>query len=144
MTKTAQEIRIALIEAGIVTPSVFVADSTYKPCRSDWLVGEYDQWFRSALKALGLEQWSAENGDCDDYADLYSVLARICHMRTSGSKGTGLPVGVLFFNKNRLGGHAINVAVTSDQGVVFPEPQAAKTLLKLHNEEKMSAWLAKL
>lgn len=141
---TSAEVRIALLQAGIVTPSVFVADVAYKPCRSDWLTGEFDEWFRKALDALGLREWSPENGDCDDYADLYSVLARICHRRTAGSAGTGLPVGILWFNRQGIGSHAGNLAITSDQGVVFPEPQSAKTVLKLHNEEKASSALVKL
>lgn len=143
---TAIEVRTRLLEAGIVTPSAFFADADYKPPRADWLTGEFDDWFRKCLAALQLEAWAAENWDCDDFADLYAVLARICHRRTAGSAGTGLPVGILWFQQRQrgAGGHAINLAVTSDLGVVFPEPQAAKTLLKLQNEEKASAWLAKL
>lgn len=141
---TQAEVRTALINAGVVTPCTFLADTYYKPCRADWLTGEFDDWFRAALKALDLEKWVEENGDCDDKACLYSVLARICHAKTPGSAGTALPVGELWFTQKTGGGHAVNVAVTSDQGVVFIEPQIRKTVLRLHNDEKASAFLAKL
>lgn len=117
----AEVMRVGLLHA--LTPP---GDATYSAPKSSWLLGEYAAWLEKALAALGCATYTPESGDCDDFADLYAVLARIAHRRTPGSAGSALAVGTLFYTQDKGGGHAINVVYTSDLGLIFVEPQTCK------------------
>lgn len=129
MTLTAQQLRSALILAGV--PPLAIAepsDAVYMPPAADWLK-DFHLWFLSTLEAFGVRDYKAESGDCDDFADLFSAFARITHRRTSPDAGAALPIGR--FNFSRIPGapdgreerHAINWVFTRNQGLVFVEPQ---------------------
>ena len=132
----------ALANEGLLRAVIKLGDADYNTPRADWLLGEFEGWFRDALRRLGIEAYVDEAGDCDDYADLYAVLARVCHRRMPKCAGTALPVGVLHYRTSAGNGHAINVALTSDRGLLYIEPQTGKTVT-LTAEEKRSAWLLK-
>lgn len=134
-----------LIEARLwhAVPRGQLADAAYAPPRRDWLLGEFASFFRQSLVALGASTYTAESGDCDDYAALYAALARLCHRRTPGHAGAGLPVGVVWYPQRTGGGHAVNVAITSDAGVIFIEPQTQRQI-ELTPEECSSARLVVL
>jgi predicted transglutaminase-like cysteine proteinase len=117
-----------------------MADATYAPPRFDWLIGEFDHWFRQSLNALGIAPYVPEAGDCDDYAALYVALAKVCHRRMPGCAGTALPIGFLHY-VSANGPHAVVVAITSDVGLVVLEPQIPGKLLDLTQAERKSAWL---
>jgi hypothetical protein len=135
----------ALIHGGLwhAAAHARLADASYAPPRLDWLTGEFDRWYRQALRAFAIEAYVAESGDCDDYADLYAALARICHRRMPDSAGAGLPVGVLHY-VSLAGPHAVVLAITSDAGVVAIEPQRPGHVLTLTRAERSSAWLLKI
>ncbi len=143
--KTADRITLglALAHAGLSHAAAPLADSAYQPPTRDWLTGEFYAWYRSCLFQLGCTGYKAENWDCDDFADLFAAFARICHRRTSPNAGAALPVGILWYVAAGRGGHAVNVALTSDHGLVVIEPQSGN-LLTLTPEEAASAWLLKL
>lgn len=143
MLLTSAQLRTHILAAGITAPSILTADATYKAPLASWLLREFDQYFRQYLTAMRLQLWAAENWDCDDFSDLYAVLAKICHRRTPGSDGTGLPVGVIWYMQEGVGAHSIVSAFTSDLGLIFIEPQRARTRLMPTPQEKGFAWLAK-
>lgn len=136
----------ALMNAGLghAWPKRPLADAAYAPPRADWLLGEFDAWFRTCLARLGIVPYLPEAGDCDDYAALYSVLARVCHRMMPAPGGYALPIGELYYVAEGRGPHAINIAVTSDRGVIFIEPQLPGRTLNLTPAERSSAWLLKL
>lgn len=142
----ANLVQAELLRAGVfhASASVRLGDAFYAPPALDWLLKEFDRWYRQMLLRLGIVPYVAEAGDCDDYADLYACLARVCHRRMPGVEGAALPVGILHYEAAGLGPHAINVALTSDRGLVFIEPQRVGTVLNLSAEERRSAWLLKL
>lgn len=143
MLLTSAQLRTHILAAGISTPTVLTGDLSYKAPLASWLLGEFDDYFRQCLTALGLQTWAAENWDCDDFADLYATLAKICHQRTPGSDGTGIPVGVIWYLQEGTGPHAVNAAITSDQGLIFIEPQRSRARLRPTDKEKGHAWFAK-
>lgn len=142
MTLTAAQLRLYLASAGISPPSLLTADRGYKAPTAAWLEGTFLTWFRVVLAELSLTKWAAEKWDCDDFADLYACMARVCHARSPGADGFGLAVGVLWFTQATGGGHAIIIAYTADRGLVTIEPQTGKAIT-LKATEAQSAWLAK-
>lgn len=136
---TAADLRLQLALAGMTAPA-FIADAAYLLPRADWLLGEFEKYYRASLHALVGSDWSAERWDCDDFADLYAILARICHRRTPGSERTGLAVGSLWYTRPGVGGHAINVALTSDKGLIFIEPQQPANQISLSATDRSTAW----
>lgn len=130
--------------AGIKNGAIFLNDSNYVAPHSSWLLGEYDSWFSSVIETLGLA-YSTDMWDCDDFADLYSSLARICHRKTKGALiDHGLPVGIIHFQQANGGGHAVVAAFTSDKGLLFIEPQLRANVVPMTKENLSSAWLFKI
>jgi hypothetical protein len=132
-------LRAELIRGGLLHAAAPFSDATYAPPKLSWLTGEFDRWFRQSLNALKIAPYVPESGDCDDYAALYAALAKVCHRRMADSEGAGLPVGILHY-VSAQGPHAIVVALTSDRGLVFIEPQNGDEFL-ITTEERASAWL---
>lgn len=133
-------IQAELTRAGLLHAAAPLSDATYAPPKLGWLTGEFDHWFRQGLNALAIAPYVAEAGDCDDYAALYTALAKVCHRRMPGSPGTALPVGILHY-VSTTGPHAVVVAITSDAGLVVIEPQLPRKTLTLTPAEAKSAWL---
>jgi hypothetical protein len=139
----ADQLRLELTGAGIPDFAIWLGDAAYLPPARDWLVGDFYRWFHGCIGALGVSSYRREAWDCEDFADLFAAFARICHRRTSPDSRAGLPVGILYYVREAGGGHAINVALTSDHGVTFIEPQNGE-LLSLTPAEKASTWLLKI
>lgn len=124
MTLTGQQLRAALIAAGIPPAAILpFADDLYQPCRADWLTGDFHRWFLKALEALDIRAYEPGAGDCDDFASLFASFARIAHRRTPHGKGAALPIGPLWYDTLPRSHHAICWAYTVQKGVIFPEPQ---------------------
>jgi Agglutinin C-terminal len=127
------------MRVGVLHAAVPLADRIYTPPKSEWLLTAYDAWFRQCLAGLNSLSYVAEAHDCDDFAQFYATFAKICH-RKMGLK-TALPIGIFYYEKEGQGKHAINVAYTSDLGLIFIEPQQRGTIVNLTNKEKLSSWL---
>lgn len=134
-------LQATVLRAGLLHALAPLADASYALPKLGYLLGPYASWFREALGKLGAADYMPESGDCDDFADLYATLARIAHRRTSGSKGTALAIGVLYYTQDKGGGHAINAAVTPDFGLVFIEPQTGKQVFLSPTELKSATHL---
>lgn len=135
-----------LVREGLwhAVPKGILRDERYAPPRADWLLREFDFWFRSCLPKLGMAAYLPECADCDDYAELYATLAQVCHRSMPGRGGepAGFPVGPLYFHpRGGQGGHAVVVAMTSDEGLLVIEPQQPGKRLHLSTAEKQSAKL---
>lgn len=125
MTLTGHQLRATLIAAGIPPAAIWpLSDNVYMPCRAAWLTGDFHRWFMKTLEALDVRAYSSESHDCDDFADLFAALARVTHRRTVGpGVAAALPIGRINFQTLPGTYHAITWAMTSDRGVIFPEPQ---------------------
>lgn len=131
-TVTHGQILLAALAVGIPAAAIVEpSDLVYRPCRLEWLMGDYHRWFMRAIEQLGVSVPSPEDGDCDDFTDMFCTLARIAHRRTmkaEGLSGAALPIGRMNFllrpdePVDNKGKHAIAWAYT-DRGLVFPEPQ---------------------
>ena len=141
-TLDRSHVAAALMQAGYPASATHISDLAYSPPRCDWLTGEFAAWFRSALFALNISTYKAEAWDCDDYADLFAALARMCHRRTSPDSGTALPIGVIHYRASS-GPHAVVIALTSDRGLVAIEPQTGG-LITVNAVEAFGAWLVKV
>lgn len=140
---TSNELRTKLLQAGIPNAAIYLGDATYQSPKADWILGEFDDWFRSVLTALDLG-YSTDRWDCEDFSDLYASLARICHRKTADAQAAGLPVGILWYTPKTGAGHAVVVAHTSDRGLLFIEPQTAATEITLNRTQAESCWLCKI
>jgi hypothetical protein len=120
---------------GIPGPTnIAIADETYwMPTRQKL----EDLWTSTLLWQY---QYSAEYMDCDDFALLlHALIVRDRYKQINEHKvpkgewyswAIGQCWGSRF--KNNEGGHAINIAFTSDEGVLLLEPQALPATLKLN------------
>lgn len=138
-TLGAVDVAAVLMTSGLVRTLPRLNDAEYALPSCGWLLDSFYPWFRSFLQAFGVLEYRAEAGDCDDYAALYAALARLCHRRMAGSTGTGLAVGYMHYLTANGTSHAVVVAITSDRGPVFIEPQTGLTV-SLSDAERASAW----
>lgn len=78
-----------------------------------------------------------ERFDCDDFSRTFALFASICNNLEGPNGFQGIAVGELWYMREDLIGktsHAINIIVTSDQEVIFIEPQNGK-LIHLSDSE---------
>lgn len=142
-TINANDLRRVLLQAGIPNGAIYLGDGEYQAPKANWLLDEFDDWFRSMLTALDLG-YSTDMWDCEDFSDLYAALARICHRKTPEATAAGLPVGILWYAQAPDAGHAIVVAYTSDRGLIFIEPQIRGKEVTLDQSETKTCWLCKI
>jgi hypothetical protein len=133
-------LQAAVLREGFLAALIPAADQNYSAPKSDWLTRECFNWVTVILTRLKVLPYRPEAWDCDDFADTFKVFASVCHRRMGVN--TGLAVGVIHYTSEKQGPHAINMALTSDLGLVFFEPQTGK-LVTLTPEEKKSIWHAR-
>lgn len=104
---------------------VWPRDDHYALPQLSWLRGEFRNYYRAELFRLNLTQWSKQDNDCDNRADLYRALAGVCkgHMRL----GDGLSLAVAYIEYWNVraavpGWHAINAAAIEGGALVYIEP----------------------
>ena len=118
------DIRYLLGQHGSYPATVLAADAAYQEMTKSWLLNDFKKWFNEVKHAIGFV-YTPEASDCDDFAVLYSALARLCHAKTRPGGGA-LAIGPIWYQSN-AGPHAIVVAFT-DEGIVFVEPQTGDSL----------------
>lgn len=129
----SDDLQIAISDLG-VHPSTgwFPTDRKYVSPSEPWIGGTFSDALNTLKFQLGLQEWTAEEFDCDDFARVSAAYASILHHKTAGrEKGTGLAFGEFHYMKDApYGGHAINIAlVAASDGkpkLVFYEPQTCK------------------
>lgn len=102
-----------------------IRDARYALPQLSWLRQEFRSYYRRELERLGLTNWSAEDNDCDNRADLYRVLAQVCKARMKLGDGLALAVCYIEYYRSAVapfGMHAINAAVVEGPRLVFIEP----------------------
>ena len=124
---------------------VYAADRDYALPTLGWLLKTFYPWFQGEMFRIVANKW-AKRFDCDNFAQFFAAWAAVSHWGASQTdRPEGLAVGECWYKQDSVGGHAINIAVTEEDGeqvVAFIEPQNGKRL-KLSQMELYSIWLVK-
>ena len=125
-------------------------DGDYAVPTRRWLEHTFVPYFQSYKAAYGVEFWTKEEFDCDDFALCFAAEARKAHHRSQSPdkpKDCTLSVGFMHFTSHGSGGigegyHAACVAVvwnqeTNEQETLTLEPQNGWTT-QLKPEERQS------
>lgn len=138
MALTEDEFHNSLRDFLGVQPDVQFSDSTYSIVQKEWLIYAWYEYFEKVLDGLKITGWKS-NFDCDNFALLYLALIQACHTKAN-AKTEGIAVGMIWFESDSIGGHAVNIALT-DKGWVCVEPQNGAEMI-LSVKEKQSCWFA--
>lgn len=143
-TISDKEIRL-LFEQCLHAPFV-PSDKTYACPTSEWVTKHFYNWLKLVQVKLGVSKWQRTN-DCDNFSARFAAFAPICHSLTIADQPDapeGIAVGEFWYHRRDSGGgHAINFAITVDEGLIFIEPQNG-SVLKLFDTEMRSCFLIKL
>ena len=116
------------------------SDTVYDKPKKSWILNEFYSWYSNVyLSLVGINKWQ-KKFDCDDFAASFKLGAQVAHSKSKG-KNDGFAVGVIWYNDEKMGYHAIN-AVFTDKGLIFVEPQNGKEK-KLSKDEKNSIYFVK-
>lgn len=125
---TSKEISDVLYDNGIKPVNLLIADREYSVPTKKWFLDTFSSSLISNLIKIGIYRYTPEKNDCDDYARFAASLAQIFNFR-SNPENKGLTVGEVWYMKDALGGHAINIAIVSNGKIleiVFMEPQTGR------------------
>ena len=98
--------------------------------------------FKKWLFRRGILGWR-HTFDCDNYAEAFRVYLQILHSKAMQkesdlAKKQSVAFGVIWYNRDKGGGHAINIFITKDeQGLVYikyVEPQNGQIVHLSQNE----------
>ena len=113
--------------AGVYTTGWSLADRAYVMPTRQWMLGPFADALRRLQFEFGVNKWTAEDNDCDDFSRLAAAFAQVLHVNTPGHPpATALALGELWYVQDGgKGGHAIVFACcgTDPQDVLFFEPQ---------------------
>ena len=124
-----------LLDAMPKATNIAIPDNAY------WLLKRKDvEWILSDTW-INKYGYIAEGFDCDDSAMLFHAFCiqeRYKRMQEAGKTGwlpfaIGQAWGTRFQGKET--GHAINIAISSDEGIIFMEPQNDKTWVADSNRD---------
>ena len=122
-----------------------IKDALYACPDEEWLNGRFAKVILPQyLAERKASTWVAESNDCDDFAEHAKVLMNEIHHNTQNKvPGTGILFGIVWYNKDVGGGHAINWAIVRDKDtkqpkLVFFEPQNGTGIIQLSEAEKWS------
>tara|TARA_R100000687_G_scaffold77945_1_gene70985 strand:+ start:208 stop:666 length:459 start_codon:yes stop_codon:yes gene_type:complete len=133
--KKSELISVLNVKGKINIPSIYAPDANYALYSLDYIKGEGYEKFKEWLFKRGILGWR-HTFDCDNYAEAFRVFLQIVHSKTQkgrddNSKKQAVAIGVIWYERDGRGGHAINVVVTKieDKLVVkFIEPQTGEEL----------------
>jgi hypothetical protein len=126
------------------TVTINTPDANYCMYSEDFILGEGYKNFKSWLFKRGIFGWR-QTFDCDNYAEAFIVYLQILHTKAMQkekdlSKKQSVAFGVIWFNRDKGGGHAINVFITKDnEGLVhikYIEPQTGEIVYLSQTELK--------
>lgn len=105
------------------TAMIYGADASYACVDEDWLLDVYHPWFVRICKRMKVWKYRANN-DCDNFADLYRVLAGVCHAQSDEKKvPQGIAVLRVSYKRDVGGWHANNAVFVGLKRRIFIEPQ---------------------
>ena len=142
-TITNHEIKKYVRTGSNETCPINAPDANYCMYSEDFILGEGYKNFKKWLFRRGIFGWR-NTFDCDNYAESFRVYLQILHtkaMKNDSAKKQSVAFGVIWFYRDKGGGHAINVFITKDEeGLVYVkyiEPQTGE-IVHLSQKEKES------
>jgi len=119
-------------------------DANYCLYTENYIIGEGYKKFNNWLFNRNIIGWR-HTFDCDNFAESFRVFLQIVHSKAMQkeknlSKKQSVAFGVIWFTRDKGGGHAINFFVTKEDDklvVKYIEPQNGK-LVSLSQKEKES------
>ena len=141
-TITNHEIKKYIRTGSNETCPINAPDANYCMYSEDFILGEGYKNFKKWLYKRGILGWR-HTFDCDNYAEAFRVYLQILHSKAMQkepelSKKQSVAFGVIWYNRDKGGGHAINIFITKDeQGLVyikFVEPQNGQIVHLSQNE----------
>jgi hypothetical protein len=121
----------------IHTSKIFVSDAFYCMYTDNYITGDGYTKFIKWLYNRGIFKWRP-SFDCDNYAESFRVYLQIIHSKEISSsilsaEKQSIAIGVVWYHKDGVGGHAINLYITRDSNnsntVRFFEPQTGKIVI---------------
>ncbi len=146
MTRLTKSDLIKTLNAkgGIAIPLIHAPDANYALFSLNYIKGEGYEKFKEWLFKRGILGWR-HTFDCDNYAEAFRVFLQIIHSKSQkgkedNSKKQAVAIGVIWYERDGRGGHAINIVVSKNEDeliVKFIEPQTGEEL-DLTDAEKES------
>ncbi len=125
--------------------SINAPDANYTMFSEEFITGKGYKNFNKWLFKRGILGWR-HTFDCDNYAEAFRVYLQILHTKAMQDEfGTStkqsVAFGVIWYERDKRGGHAINVFITKNKEglyvVQFIEPQNGE-IVHLSQSEKES------
>jgi|TARA_R100000084_G_scaffold81194_1_gene37559 hypothetical protein len=124
-------------------PKIHAPDANYCLYSFDYITGEGYQAFNKWLFRRGILGWQ-HTFDCDNYAEAFRVFMQIVHAKAQknkddGSRKQAVAIGVIWYERDDRGGHAINIIVTKEGdnlAIKYVEPQDGKEVFLSQTEKK--------
>jgi hypothetical protein len=119
------------------TSKIFVSDAFYCMYTDDYITRDGHSKFIKWLYNRGIFKWKP-SFDCDNYAESFRVYLQIIHSKAVSdslisAERQSVAIGVVWYYKDGVGGHAINVYVTHDStnsnALRFFEPQTGEIII---------------
>ena len=99
-------------------------DSDYMVASSEWFEKEFFPWHDDVLDIVKADKWK-KNHDCDNKAMGLLWLAGVCHGQLEEAAPQGIAVGIVEYQVDGKGWHAIYIAFVNDLEIRFIEPQTS-------------------
>lgn len=110
----------------------YFTDSKYSVITHDSLFQDLIPYYVKVRNTL-LPFWETEKRDCDDFAMLFVMVARLLN-----TKKSGIAAGIFSFNRTPTEPHAVVLLIT-DKGPIVIEPQGFPCEVTLSEQQKSSA-----
>lgn len=120
---------------------IYAVDKDYARPSVRWVLEPFAAAHKRYQRWRGLVLWCPQ-WDCDDFAAEYRCHACRCHAKTRKRSEQGIAVGEVWYMRKSGGGHAINIAVTDNNEILFLEPQTCESIF-LNTEELESCWFVR-
>lgn len=141
-TITNHEVKKYIKAGSNQTCPINAPDANYCMYSEDFILGEGYKNYKKWLFRRGIFGWR-NSFDCDNYAEAFRVYLQILHtkaMKNDSAKKQSVAFGVIWFNRDKGGGHAINVFITKDkEGLVYIkyiEPQTGEIVYLSQKEQE--------
>lgn len=145
MRLNSSQVAQSLMAAGVYTTGWSLADRAYAMPTRQWMLGPFAEALARLQFEFGVNKWTAEDNDCDDFSRLAAAFAQVLHVNTPGHPAaTALALGELWYVQDNGEGHAIVFALCGPlpEDVLFFEPQDG-TEKHLSDREKQNVTLVR-
>ena len=127
---------ITISKLKISSNLIFVGDSNYSLPKAKWVKRNFRRYYIRKLRSEDIYNYDREN-DCDNFGTAYRFYMQALHAKQKQKRGESLAVAEIWYMKESIGGHSINMVIVEDYLPIFIEPQDGTEII-LTNKEKKS------